>query len=56
MLTAARHRDEAMARARVNASYAGDPDPYRHDDEEETDGSDSVLDESAAEDTDEADR
>ena len=49
VLTAARHRDEAMAEARVNASYAGDPDPYRHDDEE---GSD----ESAAEGADEVDR
>ena len=56
VLTAARHRDEAMAKARVNASYAGDPDPYRHDDEEEADGSDSASDESAAEDADEADR
>ena len=56
VLTAARHRDEAMAKARVNASYAGDPDPYRHDDEEETGGSDSVPDEPAAEDADEADR
>ncbi len=56
VLTAARHRDEAMAKARVNVSYAGDPDPYRHDDEEEADGSDSASDESAAEDADEADR
>ncbi|WLT11481.1 30S ribosome-binding factor RbfA [Bifidobacterium asteroides] len=56
VLTAARHRDEAMAKARVNASYAGDPDPYRHDDEEESDGSGSAPDEPAAEDTDEADR
>ena len=56
VLTAARHRDEAMAKARVNASYAGDPDPYRHDDEEEADGSDSAPDESAAEDADAADR
>ena len=56
VLTTARHRDEAMAKARVNASYAGDPDPYRHDDEKETDGSDSVPGEPAAEDADEADR
>ena len=56
VLTAARQRDEAMAKARVNASYAGDPDPYRHDDEEETDESDSVTDEPAAEGADETDR
>ena len=56
VLTAARHRDEAMAKARVNARYAGDPDPYRHDDEEETDKSGFVPDEPVAEDADESDR
>ncbi|MFO7245020.1 MAG: 30S ribosome-binding factor RbfA [Actinomycetes bacterium] len=27
-------RDQELARLRENAQYAGDPDPYKHDDEE----------------------
>ncbi|MDC4233021.1 30S ribosome-binding factor RbfA [Actinomyces sp. B33] len=37
-LAAAKARDEQIARASVGASYAGDPDPYRHDDEEDEEG------------------
>ncbi|MEK0306223.1 30S ribosome-binding factor RbfA [Bifidobacterium favimelis] len=40
VLTAARHRDEELARSRANARYAGDPDPYRHDDDEDDGGDD----------------
>lgn len=36
-LARARARDEEIARANAGATYAGDPDPYRHDDEEPTD-------------------
>ena len=32
-LAQARARDEEIARASVGATYAGDADPYRHDDE-----------------------
>lgn len=34
-LAQARAKDEEIARANAGASYAGDPDPYRHDDEDE---------------------
>jgi len=37
ILTVARKRDEDLARAREAAQYAGDPDPYRHDDTDTTD-------------------
>lgn len=37
VLTAARHRDEEIAKARATAQYAGDPDLYRHDDDENQD-------------------
>lgn len=33
ILTMARRRDEELAAIRAGASYAGDVDPYRHDDE-----------------------
>lgn len=35
VLVAARHRDEELAKAREGATYAGEADPYRHDDTEE---------------------
>lgn len=35
ILAVARKRDEELARARATATYAGDADPYRHDDEDE---------------------
>ncbi|UBY94095.1 30S ribosome-binding factor RbfA [Bifidobacterium pseudolongum] len=36
IIVAARRRDEELARMRANAQYAGDADPYKHDDEDET--------------------
>lgn len=36
IIVAARHRDEELARMRANAQYAGEADPYKHDDEDET--------------------
>lgn len=33
ILALARKRDEELAKARANAQYAGDADPYKHDDE-----------------------
>lgn len=36
ILMAARKRDEELARLRADAQYAGDADPYRHDDEDAT--------------------
>ena len=35
IIVAARRRDEELARMRANAQYAGDADPYKHDDESE---------------------
>lgn len=35
VLTVARHRDEEIAKSRINAHYAGEADPYRHDEGEE---------------------
>ena len=37
-LAAARAKDEEIARVAQGASYAGDADPYRHDDEDEEAG------------------
>lgn len=37
LLRAAREADEQVARAAAGADYAGDPEPYRVDDEEEGD-------------------
>ena len=36
IIVAARRRDEELARMRANAQYAGEADPYKHDDEAET--------------------
>lgn len=36
IIVVARRRDEELARMRANAQYAGEADPYRHDDEDET--------------------
>lgn len=35
VLAAARHRDEELEKVRAQATYAGDPDPYWHDDEDD---------------------
>lgn len=35
IIVAARRRDEELARMRANAQYAGEADPYKHDDEDE---------------------
>ncbi|TPF94896.1 ribosome-binding factor A [Bifidobacterium sp. UTBIF-68] len=37
ILMLARKRDEELAKARANAQYAGDADPYKHDDEPDED-------------------
>ncbi|TPF87047.1 ribosome-binding factor A [Bifidobacterium sp. UTCIF-37] len=44
ILALARKRDEDLARARANAQYAGDADPYKHDDEPADDASDGFDD------------
>ena len=36
IIVAARRRDEELVRMRANAQYAGEADPYKHDDEDET--------------------
>lgn len=36
-LAKAKAKDEAIAAASVGATYAGEEDPYRHDDEDEAD-------------------
>ena len=36
IIVAARRRDEELAHMRANAQYAGEADPYKHDDEDET--------------------
>lgn len=45
ILALARKRDEELAKARETAQYAGDADPYRHDDEYDEDESDDEWDE-----------
>ncbi|MDI6097570.1 30S ribosome-binding factor RbfA [Actinoplanes sp. NEAU-A12] len=37
LLAAARHRDEEVQRIAVGAQYAGDPDPYKSEDDESED-------------------
>ena len=37
LLAVAREADAKLAEVRVGATYAGDPDPYRHDDEDDLD-------------------
>ena len=37
ILALARKRDEELAKSRANAQYAGDADPYKHDDESDDD-------------------
>lgn len=44
LLVTARQRDAAVAAAAAGASYAGDPDPYKHDDEDDADDADDALD------------
>ncbi|MBW3069697.1 30S ribosome-binding factor RbfA [Actinomyces sp. 594] len=43
-LAQARARDEEIARTYAGASYAGDADPYRHDDDEDEDDYEAVDD------------
>ena len=42
LLAEARERDAQVAAAATGASYAGDADPYRHDDEDEDDADDEA--------------
>lgn len=42
ILVTARKRDEELARMRANAQYAGDADPYRHDDFDQEDLADDA--------------
>ncbi|MBT1173817.1 30S ribosome-binding factor RbfA [Bifidobacterium sp. MA2] len=44
ILAIARKRDEELAKARANAQYAGEADPYKHDDEPQDDGFDESED------------
>ncbi|MBM6699761.1 30S ribosome-binding factor RbfA [Bifidobacterium pullorum subsp. saeculare] len=44
ILAVARKRDEELARSRATAQYAGDADPYKHDDEPEDDETDDFDD------------
>ncbi|PST47988.1 ribosome-binding factor A [Bifidobacterium callitrichos] len=44
ILVVARKRDEELARARATAQYAGDADPYKHDDRDEDAESDGFDD------------
>jgi ribosome-binding factor A len=37
LLAEARHRDEEVQRIAASAKYAGDPDPYKSDDDESED-------------------
>ena len=45
ILAVAKKRDEELARARATAQYAGDADPYKHDDEAEAEGDEFGSDE-----------
>ena len=45
ILAVAKKRDEELARARATAQYAGDADPYKHDDEAEAEGDEFESDE-----------
>ncbi|MBT1181549.1 30S ribosome-binding factor RbfA [Bifidobacterium sp. CP2] len=44
ILVMARKRDEELAKARANAQYAGDVDPYKHDDKPAQDADDDGFD------------
>ena len=49
ILAMARKRDADLARARVGAQYAGDADPYKHDDEpDDGDDIDAIDDENSS--------
>ena len=48
ILAVAKKRDEELARARATAQYAGDADPYKHDDEPSDDFEDDSDEESCA--------
>ncbi|MDO4244361.1 MAG: 30S ribosome-binding factor RbfA [Actinomyces sp.] len=47
-LAQARAKDEELARTYAGATYAGDADPYRHDDRHEGDGEARTVDEADA--------
>jgi ribosome-binding factor A len=42
LIAVARDADAGLAQVREGATYAGDPDPYRHDDEDDLDEGDGV--------------
>ena len=44
ILLGARKRDEEIAKARANAHYAGEADPYKHPDEDDDDFDDDFDD------------
>ncbi|MBT1175575.1 30S ribosome-binding factor RbfA [Bifidobacterium sp. LC6] len=46
ILALARKRDEELAKARATAQYAGEADPYKHDDEPEDDADSDFEDDS----------
>ena len=54
ILVMARKRDEELARVRANAQYAGDADPYKHDDEPAEDDDDFEDDDIEDDDIDDA--
>ncbi|MEE0653893.1 30S ribosome-binding factor RbfA [uncultured Bifidobacterium sp.] len=56
ILVTARKRDEELAKMRANAQYAGEADPYRHNDEDDDDIEEEDLDASGGPDTDETER
>jgi ribosome-binding factor A len=45
LLAAAKARDEEVQRLAAGAQYAGEPDPYRVDDEDDDEGADEAADE-----------
>ena len=42
ILVQARRRDEELERSRAGAQYAGEADPYRHDDDDDADDADNA--------------
>lgn len=43
LLAVAREADAGLEKVRAGATYAGDPDPYKHDDDEELDEAEPVV-------------
>ena len=44
LIAVARDADAGLAQVREGATYAGDPDPYRHDDEDDEDADEDEVD------------